>query len=87
MTNKLFRERLVTRVYHRDSYRNLMVIAALVLAFALGLLTSSWLYPLPPLCMEDEAWIAVSYGTPHSAEDESGVNRACVNVEELNLGD
>ena len=35
-------------------------------------------------CMEDEVWAPVEYGTYNSTEDAAGVNRVCVNIEELN---
>ncbi len=34
-------------------------------------------------CMEDEVWAPVEYGTPDSSEDSHGVNRVCVNIEEM----
>ncbi len=34
-------------------------------------------------CQEDEAWVTVDHHTIGAVEDEAGVSRLCVNMEEL----
>lgn len=70
----------------RDTFYNMLVLLAIAVFAALVTFSlirlGDYTHPAND-CQEDEVWAPVEYGTPGSQEDRAGVNRVCINLEEL----
>ena len=70
----------------RDTFYNAIAIVAIAAFVAFvtyaAVTTVLGMHPAED-CMEDEVWAPVEYGTYNSTEDAAGVNRVCINIDNL----
>ena len=65
-----------------DQLKENLVIAVAMFTLLAALLVAAQVELDVPSCQEDEDWMVVAYDDPRGSEDQHGVSRACIHIEE-----